>query len=202
MARRKTTVIVITALAALIVLVVVYSVGPTTPRDELCSGCRDMMEIYGDRITNRSCYILIDYDLPALRKRLWVIDPSTGEILVNSHVSHAWYSGPWVPHQFSNEPGTEKSCVGAFLTGESYQGDYGYSMRIDGLEAGVNDNARMRAIVFHPETNLRIRLLDNLPIKSKLWSLGCFMTPPDINRKIIDMAEGGAFMFVHSSAGD
>ena len=50
---------------------------------------------------------------------------------------------------FSNEPGTLKSSLGLFVTAETYYGRHGYSLKLDGLEEGVNDNARERLIVLH-----------------------------------------------------
>ena len=117
-------------------------------------------------------------------KRLWVIDLRSGEILLRSHVSHAWRSGFWTPTLFSNVSGSRISSKGCFVTGESYNGKYGLGMRLDGLE-GKNRNVRRRAIVFHPSWGP--------------WSSGCFMTFPWINQRIIDFTKGGSFMYVHKS---
>ena len=129
--------------------------------------------------------ILIDYDLPVYKNRLWVIDSKTGAIMIKSHVSHALKSGLVYADDFSNTPDSQKSCTGVFATGEKYSGFFGYSMRIDGLEKGVNDKARERAIVFHPHLSP--------------WSKGCFMTFPWTNRELIDLTSNNAMVFVNKT---
>lgn len=119
-------------------------------------------------------------------QRLWVIDLTNNEVILNSCVSHARRTGWLFPSDFSNKPKKFKSCAGCFVTGNSYHGTYGQGMRLKGLQKGVNKNARQRAIVFHPA-------------KGMTWSGGCFMTPEEINEKIIELTEGGAFLYVHTS---
>jgi hypothetical protein len=66
-------------------------------------------------------------------------------------VAHGRGSDPehtgWVS-RFSNAPGSEATCEGAFLTGDFYVGAHGRSMRLIGLDA-TNNNAESRAIVVH-----------------------------------------------------
>ena len=136
-------------------------------------------------LPRRDYAIVIDYRKHLFSKRLYLYDLKKGEIILTSRVSHAFNSGFLYASDFSNVNGSEKSCYGAFLTGGSYQGEFGYGMRVRGLEKGINDQAENRAIVFH--TTKRI-----LP----MWSLGCFITPPDINRTLIDLTKGGSLVLV------
>ena len=71
------------------------------------------------------------------------------EILINTVVSHGRNSGQLMAESFSNKPESYKSSLGFFKTAETYFGKHGYSLRIDGLEKGINDQARNRAIVIH-----------------------------------------------------
>jgi hypothetical protein len=86
------------------------------------------------------------------------------------------------------------SCYGEFKTGEIYQGDKGLAMRLHGLEPGVNDNAYARAIVFHGGSYASYAFLAQHGRIGR--SLGCFVTEPMYNSRIIRLCRFGAKMFV------
>lgn len=131
-------------------------------------------------------WTLIDYDLPFTAIRLWVLD-RTGKVIAGSHVSHAWKSGMLRATTFSNRPGSNLSSIGSYRTARrTYEGKYGHSLRVHGLDRGVNDNALRRAIVFHPAGYLT-------------HSLGCFMLPDERVPAIVDLIAGGSFVYVHAS---
>ncbi|MEO8503963.1 MAG: murein L,D-transpeptidase catalytic domain family protein [Acidobacteriota bacterium] len=92
---------------------------------------------------------LVDYSLPSSEKRLWLFDLDTERLLFHELVAHGMGSGENEAVHFSNEVGTQASSLGLFRAAETYQGRNGYSLRLDGLEAGFNDRARERAIVIH-----------------------------------------------------
>jgi hypothetical protein len=92
---------------------------------------------------------IIDYSKPSTERRLWVVDVRTGKVLFNTWVSHGKNSGDLMATSFSNQPGSLKSSIGVFLTDQPYMGHNGYSLRLSGLEAGINDHAFSRAIVVH-----------------------------------------------------
>jgi hypothetical protein len=139
------------------------------------------------RVPAKRHVVIIDYDRSLFSERLFVVDMKQKSVILRSRVSHAMKSGKIFASNFSNQPATEQSCIGAFRTGESYNGRFGYAMRIDGLEHGVNDKARQRAIVFH---NYKA------PVA---YSRGCFMTPPDVNRKLINIIKGGSLVYVRKT---
>jgi hypothetical protein len=97
----------------------------------------------------RSLLTVIDYGLPSTARRLWVFDLATHELLYNELVAHGRGSGENLAESFSNEEGSLMSSLGAFLTGDTYTGRNGYSLRLRGLDAGINDRAESRTIVMH-----------------------------------------------------
>lgn len=125
---------------------------------------------------------LIDYSRPVYATRLWVINQVTGKIVMSSRVSHAWRSGMVFATKMSNAEGSEMSCVGSFVTETSYQGAFGYSLRVRGLDA-QNDAARRRNVVFHQKF-------------FPFYSRGCWATAPTTNRRLIGLLRGGSFVFV------
>lgn len=138
-------------------------------------------------VTTPKYAIYIDYSKPIYKKRLWVLDLSKKVVVFNSHISHAWKSGFFKPHQFSNQPESKISCKGTFKTLNQYTSTIGYGqykigMRIKGLDQNKNDNAFKRNIVFHSSLTL--------------WSSGCFMTYPKTNKAIIELTKDGSIIIV------
>jgi len=132
-------------------------------------------------VHNKRYIALIDYTKPIFAKRLWVVEVTTGKTMLSSHVSHALNSGILYATKLSNVAGSEMSCAGSFVTQHTYEGRYGHSLRVRGLEKG-NSNTLRRNIVFHPNW---------LP-----FSRGCWMTTPRINSTLINLISGGAFVYV------
>jgi hypothetical protein len=100
-------------------------------------------------LDNRQMLTIIDYSKPSSEKRLWVVDLKNNKVLFNTYVSHGKNSGDLMATSFSNQPGSLKSSIGVFLTDQPYVGNNGYSLRLSGLEQGINDNAFNRDIVVH-----------------------------------------------------
>jgi len=135
---------------------------------------------------SRKDYVaVIDYKKGIFSERLYVINVKTNETVIKSKVSHAWNSGSIYATNFSNVPGSEKSCYGTFITRGTAYGKFGYSMIIDGLDPGINDKAKSRSIIFHPSDKMKTP-----------WSSGCFATPEATNRKIIDRIKNGCLVIV------
>lgn len=143
---------------------------------------------------------IIDFSLPSTEKRFWVIDMEKSEILINTVVSHGRNSGQLMAESFSNKPESYKSSLGFFKTAETYFGKHGYSLRIDGLEKGINDQARNRAIVIHGADYAKEEFAKATGRLGR--SLGCPALPPDISKEAIDIIKEGSLMFVFGKAPD
>jgi len=138
---------------------------------------------------------VIDFSLPSTEKRLWIIDTSKGEVLLNSVVSHGRNSGQLMAESFSNQPESFKSSLGFYQTGETYSGKHGYSLRLDGLEEGFNDQARNRAIVIHGADYAREEFAKGTGRLGR--SLGCPALPSEISAEAIDLIKGGTLLFIY-----
>ena len=148
----------------------------------------------------RPVLTIIDYELSSYEKRLWVIDMERQRLLHEEWVAHGMGkprgSGGTMEEalSFSNEHGTLKSSLGLFLTAETYWGGHGYTLRLDGLEEGINDNARERLIVLHGADYVsRDRAEDRLVGRS--W--GCPAVRPAISQKLIDTIKGGSVLWIY-----
>ena len=149
---------------------------------------------------NRERLTIIDYELPSYEKRLWVIDMTTGALMFEEWVAHGMGnprgSGGDMEHalSFSNDHGTRKSSLGAYVTAETYRGKHGYSLKLDGLEPGINHRARERAIVMHSAHYVTAdRAEDRLIGRS--W--GCPAVRPAISRQLIDAIKGGSVVWIY-----
>jgi hypothetical protein len=137
---------------------------------------------------------LIDFSRPSTEPRLWVLDLRTGRSGLRERVSQGRGRG------FSNEPGSHASSLGLFVTGEAYEGSNGPSLRLHGLEPGVNDRAFERAIVIHGASyagEAFVRRHGRLGT-----SRGCPAVRPAIAAQLVSELEGGALVFAYYPDGD
>jgi hypothetical protein len=135
---------------------------------------------------------VIDYSLPSTQKRLWVLDPESGEVLFAERVAHGRGSGDLVASRFGNVPESHRTSLGVFRTAETYQGAHGYSLRLDGLEKGVNDRMREREIVFHAASYATESFAQKNGRLGR--SFGCPALDPARARAIIDAIRGGSIV--------
>jgi hypothetical protein len=142
-----------------------------------------------------SLLTVIDYSLPSTQARLWVIDLASRRPLFRELVAHGRGSGDDRADRFSNDPGSHQSSLGLFLTGEVYTGSNGYSLRLDGLEPGVNDRARERAIVMHGAPYVSTAVARAMGRLGRSW--GCPALRSGIARQVIDVIKGGSLVFVY-----
>ena len=136
---------------------------------------------------------VIDFSLPSSMRRLWIFDLKQRRLLLKDFVAHGMKSGENHATQFSNVMGSHQSSIGLFRTAESYSGKHGYSLRMDGLEPGVNDLARERAIVIHPADYVNPAWIATQGRIGR--SQGCPAVRPEVARMVVDSLKGGQFMF-------
>jgi hypothetical protein len=128
---------------------------------------------------------IIDYSKPSTARRLWVIDVIHNRVLFNTWVAHGRNSGKVAATNFSNENGSLKSSLGVFITtSEAYMGGNGYSLRIKGVEPGINDNAYRRDIVFHGAWYATGDVAEKYGQLGRSW--GCPAVSKKVARPLID----------------
>ena len=137
----------------------------------------------------------IDYSRPSTQPRLWVFDVAAGKLLYEEVVAHGRGSGENIARVFSNAEGSHASSLGLFLTRETYQGRNGYSLRMDGLEPGINDAAMQRAIVMHGAPYVDPRQAQRQGRLGR--SFGCPAVREAVARGMIDILKDGQFVFAY-----
>lgn len=140
-------------------------------------------------------FSVIDFSLPSTERRLWVIDLSSGAVLVNDRVSHGSGSNsaddPARADTFSNTPGSLMSSLGLSRTAETYEGNNGYSLRLDGLEPS-NDQMRDRAIVVHGAAYAEDEFVDDNGYLGR--SSGCPAVAMSRSAALIDLIKEGTLL--------
>lgn len=150
-------------------------------------------------LTRSPILTVIDYSLPSRERRLWVLDLSRGEVLAQELVAHGRGTGGDVARRFSNRPGSLASSLGSFITGPTYFGRHGLSLRLRGIDPGINDRAEARAIVVHGAdyvSEASVRTLGRLG-----RSLGCPALGPAAAPRIIGLIRGGTLLFAYHPSG-
>lgn len=140
---------------------------------------------------------IIDYSKPSTERRLWVVNLRTGRVLFNTYVTHGKNSGRTNATSFSNEPGSLKSSLGLFLTEEPYTGSNGYSLRLVGLEPGINDNAYRRAIVVHGAWYADSDVIRRYGALGRSW--GCPTVGEQVARPLINTIKERTLVFVYAN---
>lgn len=136
--------------------------------------------------------VVIDYSLPSTATRLWVIDLSTSQVLDAQRVAHGQGTGDDLARAFSNTDGSHQSSLGVFRTAETYVGQHGRSLRLDGLEPGFNDRARDRAIVVHGADYVSDDFISSTGRLGRSW--GCPAVSNDAIDPLIDEIAGGTLV--------
>lgn len=139
---------------------------------------------------------VVDYSQPSTQKRFYLINMVTKKVLFQDYVAHGKNTGVLKAYNFSNKMNSHQSSLGFFKTAETYYGENGLSLRLDGLEKGINNLARKRAIVIHTADYAEEWFL-------KKWgrlgrSFGCPTLPSENYNEIIELIKGGSLLFIYS----
>lgn len=141
---------------------------------------------------------VIDYSLPSRERRLWVLDLEHGDVLAHELVAHGKGTGDDLARAFSNTEGSNQSSLGTFVTGATYQGKHGLSLRLRGLDASLNSNAEARGIVVHAADYVNDGIVAQLGRLGR--SQGCPALNPAVASRIIGLIKGGTVVFSYFPA--
>ncbi len=145
-----------------------------------------------DRLT------VIDYSLPSTQPRLWVLDLAQGKVLFHELVAHGAGSGDKYATRFSNVNDSRATSLGLFLTADTYEGGNGYSLKLKGLDPGVNDQAEVRHIVMHGAWYVSEDHARQFGMIGRSW--GCPALPQTVAPAVIDAIKGGSFVYAYAGS--
>lgn len=145
---------------------------------------------------NKDIITVIDFSLPSTEKRMVVIDLKNKKVLFHTIVSHGRNSGEKYATSFSNKHGSHQSSLGFYKTVNTYQGGNGYSLVLDGLEKGINDQAKPRAVVVHGADYCSQSIINTTGRLGR--SYGCPALPRDLTKPIINTIKDGTMLFIYA----
>jgi hypothetical protein len=138
---------------------------------------------------------ICDFSQSSRNKRLYVIDINDPKVLINTYVAHGRNSGGEYARSFSNSPESHKSSLGFYVTRTTYYGDHGISLKIDGVEKGINDRALARHIVIHGSEYLGDGFMESNPFNGR--SFGCPAVPADEIEELVSTIKDGSCLFIY-----
>jgi hypothetical protein len=146
-------------------------------------------------LVKKDILTVVDFSLSSNTKRLWIIDLSKNEILLQSLVAHGRNTGEEFANYFSNKEESYQSSLGFYATGEVYNGKHGVSLKLDGLEKGLNDRARERAVVIHGADYVSEAFIK--AHKRLGRSQGCPAVPVGVASDVIEMIKNGSCLYIY-----
>lgn len=147
------------------------------------------------KLSDKKLLSIIDFTKSSSKKRFYTIDLDKLRVKYHTYVSHGKNTGEDLAKEFSNTVQSNQSSLGFYVTAETYVGSKGYSLKLDGVEKGYNDNLRKRAVVMH-----------NAEYVSEYWikqygrlgrSQGCPALPKDIAREVINCIKDHTAIFAY-----
>lgn len=145
---------------------------------------------------NKDILTIIDFSLPSTAKRMYVLDLKNKKLIYHNIVSHGKNSGENYANSFSNRHGSFQSSLGFYLTQNTYQGGNGYSLVLEGLEKGINDQAKPRAVVIHGADYCSVSVIKATGRLGR--SYGCPALPRELAKPIINTIKNGSLLYIYA----
>jgi len=146
--------------------------------------------------SNKDILTVVDFTLPSYEKRMWVLNLRKKEVLMKLHTTQGAGSGLVYASRFSNTSRTKASSLGLYVTSEQYYGKHGKSMRLNGLQKGINNNARNRSIVIHEAAYASPAYVKANHRAGRSW--GCFAVAPASKKVLLNYVKGGSALFAYA----
>jgi len=151
-------------------------------------------------VVNSSVLAIADFSQPSSNKRLYILDLKNYKLLFHTLVAHGRNSGKDMAVAFSNKMSSNMSSPGFYVTGDTYSGKHGYSLKLNGVEKGINDNAYNRAIVVHGADYVNETLAAKQGYIGR--SLGCPAISTREAQPIINTIRNNSCFFIYEPGSD
>lgn len=137
---------------------------------------------------------IVDFTQSSANKRMYIIDMQREVLLLQTNVAHGKNSGTHqMATKFSNVLGSNQSSLGFYITKNSYHGKSNrLSLRLDGIEIGINDNAYRRAIVIHGADYVK-----EGEISGRSW--GCPAVPQKWIEFVVQTLKNGSCLYLFAN---
>ena len=151
--------------------------------------------IQKEKLTNTEIFSICDLSQSSNKKRFYILDLASNKVLMTSYVAHGRGSGAEYATRFSNRASSHQSSLGFYITGSTYYGQNGFSLKLEGLETGFNNLALKRNIVMHGAGYIGEEHLHDNNFMGR--SYGCPAVPLNECNTIIDLIKNGTCLFIY-----
>lgn len=145
--------------------------------------------------SSRQTLTVADFTLSSTKQRLWIIDLASKKVLLNDYVAHGQGSGDEFAKAFSNTENSHQSSIGFYVTGDTYVGSHGNSLRLYGMDNGYNSAAYDRAVVVHGADYVSPSFISGQKRLGRSW--GCPAVSQQSIGKVINYIQGGTCLFIY-----
>jgi hypothetical protein len=146
-------------------------------------------------LNDRNLLTIIDFSKPSTEKRFFTIDLQNQKVKFHTYVAHGKNTGENLAASFSNKVHSNQSSMGFYVTGETYVGSKGYSLRLDGKDKKYNDQIRNRAVVIHEADYVSESWIKRYGRLGR--SQGCPALPKELSKKVIDTIKDRTAIFAY-----
>ena len=147
------------------------------------------------RLNEKDLFSIIDFTKDSSSKRFYTIDLEKMKIVYYTYVAHGRNSGERMATSFSDAVESNKSSIGFYITGNTYNGGNGYSLMLHGDEKGYNSNLAKRSVVVHAADYANE---DYIARNGRMGrSLGCPALPENIYKQVIETIKEKTMIFAY-----
>lgn len=173
----------------------IHAQAPNISTKAIAAAINAYSHVKRQHLTDKPLVTVVDYSLPSAKKRLAVADVRTGKVLFYTYVAHGKGSGGKYATHFSNRYGTDASSLGVYLTGHTYYGKHGYSLRLKGLNPKFNGAAYRRDIVVHSAWYVSQTFAQDHGRMGRSW--GCFALSNKVESAVVKAIRGGTVLLAY-----
>ena len=170
----------------------IHAQAPNIGTKAILTAINAYFHVEREHLTDKPLVTIVDYSLPSAKRRLAVADVQTGKVLFYTYVAHGQGSGLDYATHFSNKPGTDASSLGVYLTGHTFYGNDGYSLRLHGLNPGFNGAAYRRDIVVHGAWYVSKAFAQKYGRMGRSW--GCFALSRSVESAVVKTIRDGTVL--------
>lgn len=146
-------------------------------------------------LVHKPVLTVIDYSLASSQQRMWIFDLSQDKLLFNTYVAHGMNSGDLYARHFSNSGKSKETSLGTYITRNTYVGSDGFSLNLQGMDAGYNNNAYSRRVVMHGAAYVSPEFVKSHGRLGRSW--GCPAVEKALAKPIINTIKDGSVMFAY-----
>lgn len=139
---------------------------------------------------------IVDFTLSSNSKRLWIIDLAARKVLFHTLVAHGQGSGDEFATAFSDNNNSHQSSLGFYVTGDTYLGEHGTSLRLHGQDKGFNTSAFNRGVVVHGADYVSPAFCQGNQRLGRSW--GCPAVASSLAPAIIKTIKNGSCLFIYA----